>query len=108
MLTERGQLVYGKGKKDLMFCAFYTAFFTFVRELTMEMVLAPLAKRAGLKKSKHGRFMEQCYSCVQFTIFGIYGVVGSRFSDCFLRVVSDVTNTDMAISNGTILPGISA
>jgi very-long-chain ceramide synthase len=76
LLNEKGELVYGKGGKDLMFCAFYTTFFTFIRELSMEMVLAPLAKRTGLKKSKQGRFMEQCYDFVHFTIFGIYGVVG--------------------------------
>ena len=107
ILTERGELVYGKGKKDLMFCAFYTAFFTFVREVSMEMVFAPLAKWAGLKKSKQGRFMEQCYDCVHFTIFGIYGVVRSQALKNVLILVADVANTDMAIANGTILLGVS-
>ena len=74
-----GQICYGKGGNDLMFCAFYTAFFTFLRELTMEMVLAPLARKTGLKKSKQGRFMEQCYSCAHYTVFGIYGLVFCPF-----------------------------
>jgi very-long-chain ceramide synthase len=75
MMGSDGQIVYGKGRKDLMFCAFYTAFFAFLRELTMETMLAPLARKTGLRKSKQGRFMEQCYSCVQYTVFGVYGVV---------------------------------
>jgi hypothetical protein len=111
VLSEKGELVYGKGGKDLMFCAFYTAFFTFVREWSMEMVLAPLAKWAGLQKSKQGRFMEQCYSCVHYTIFGVYGIVGPWslvHLPSFLRVVPDVTNTDMAVTNGTLLFGVSA
>lgn len=70
-----GEICYGKGKKDLLFCAFYTALFTFLRELTMEMILEPLAKKTGLQKSKQGRFMEQCYSCVHYTVFGLYGLV---------------------------------
>ena len=70
-----GEICYGKGKKDFLFCAFYTAFFTFLRELTMEIILEPLAKKTGLQKSKQGRFMEQCYSCVHYTIFGLFGLV---------------------------------
>jgi hypothetical protein len=70
-----GEVVYGKGKNDFLFCAFYAAFFTFLRELTMEMILEPLARKTGLNKSKQGRFMEQCYSCVHFTIFGLFGLV---------------------------------
>jgi acyl-CoA-dependent ceramide synthase len=72
-----GEVCFGKGGKDLMFCAFYAAFFTFVRELTMEMVLQPLARKTGLKKSKQGRFMEQVYSCFHFTILGVLGLVCS-------------------------------
>jgi very-long-chain ceramide synthase len=70
-----GDVCYGKGMKDFMFCAFYTAFFTFLRELTMEMILQPLARRTGLNTAKQGRFMEQCYSCVHFTVFGLFGLV---------------------------------
>lgn len=75
VLQPDGEICYGKGMKDLLFCAFYTAFFTFLRELTMEMILEPLAKKTGLEKSKQGRFMEQCYSCAQFTVFGLFGLV---------------------------------
>lgn len=109
-MSENGELVYAKGIKDLMFCAFYTAFFTFLRELSMEMVWAPLAKRAGLKKSKQGRFMEQCYECVHFTIFGVYGVVSFFFLKHLrsgLRVVSDDANADMALTNRAFLLGVS-
>ena len=75
LVKSDGEICYGKGRKDFLFCAFYTAFFTFLRELTMEMILEPLAKKTGLKKSKQGRFMEQCYSCVHFTISGLFGLV---------------------------------
>jgi TRAM1-like protein len=80
-VVQNGQVCYGKGSKDFMFCAFYTAFFTFLRELTMEMVLAPLARNLGFKKSKQGRFMEQSYSCVHFTVFGLFGLVSPSIWD---------------------------
>jgi len=74
-IVKNGEVCYGKGKKDLMFVAFYTAFFTFLRELTMEMIIKPIARKIGLKNSKQSRFMEQCYSCVHFTVFGLFGLV---------------------------------
>jgi hypothetical protein len=70
-----GEICYGKGKKDFLFCAFYTAVFTFLRELTMEMVLRPLARKTGLNKTKQDRFMEQSYSCLHYTVFGLFGLV---------------------------------
>src|SRR5271170_3051371 len=75
IVREDGEVCYGKGPLDFMFCAFYTAVFTFLRELAMEMILQPLARKTGLKKAKQGRFMEQCYSCAQFTVFGLFGLV---------------------------------
>lgn len=75
--NPNGEVVYGKGRKDFLFCAFYAAFFTFLRELTMEMILEPLARKTGLNKSKQARFMEQCFSCVHFTISGLFGLVYS-------------------------------
>jgi acyl-CoA-dependent ceramide synthase len=74
-VVKGGEVCYGKGGKDLLFCAFYAAFFTFLRELTMEMVLQPLARKTGLSKSKQGRFMEQCYSCLVYTLGGVLGLV---------------------------------
>ena len=74
-VNENGDVCYGKGRKDVMFFSFYVAVFTFIRELTMEMVLEPLARKTGLKKSKQGRFMEQCFSMIHFTISGLSGLV---------------------------------
>jgi len=75
IVNEDGDVCYGKGLLDFLFCAFYTAVFAFFRELTMEMILQPLARRTGLTKLKQDRFMEQCYSCAQFTVFGLFGLV---------------------------------
>jgi TRAM1-like protein len=77
LVQDDGEVRFGKGGKDLLFVAFYAALFTFVRELTMEMLLEPLARKVGLKKSKRGRFMEQCYSCFHFTVLGMLGLVSS-------------------------------
>jgi len=80
--------MYGKGSKDLLFCAFYTAIFTFIRELLMEMVLRPLAKWLGFGKSKQSRFMEQCYALVHFIAFGFFGLVHSPSSILWSNEVS--------------------
>ena len=74
-----GTVMYGKGSKDLLFCAFYTAVFTFIREFLMEMVWRPLAKWLGFDKSKQSRFMEQCYALVYFLAFGCFGLVHPPF-----------------------------
>lgn len=86
ILQADGSVVYGKGRKDLMFCGFYTAVFTFIREFSMEMVLRPLARWLELSKSKQSRFMEQCYALVYFIAFGLFGLVTSlTLSFLFLR-----------------------
>jgi very-long-chain ceramide synthase len=100
-----GEMCYGKGKKDFLFCAFYAAVFTFVRELTMEMVLRPLARYLGLNKSKQGRFMEQCFSFLQFTISGLYGLV--RIYLRRLIVVCNEANAHVADEYRVLLPGVS-
>ena len=75
VVNAHGDVCYGKGRNDLLFCAFYTAVFTFLREFSMEMILRPLARRTGLSKAKQARFMEQCYDVVHFGISGVFGLV---------------------------------
>jgi len=82
IVNQYGDTCYGKGAKDLMFVAFYAAFFTFLRELTMEMVLSPLALKLFPKqKSKRHRFMEQGYELLHFSIAGFYGLVQFHLRD---------------------------
>jgi acyl-CoA-dependent ceramide synthase len=65
---------YGKGIKDITFVMFYMVFFTFFREFVMQVIIKPLAKIGGLKKtSKMKRFMEQAYSAVYYSISGPFG-----------------------------------
>jgi acyl-CoA-dependent ceramide synthase len=96
-----GEVVYGKGVKDLLFCAFYAALFTFLRELTMEMILEPLALKTGLSKSKRGRFMEQCYSCFHYTVLGLLGMVSHIRR--VLTAVRDVTDAHVVHEHQGIL-----
>ena len=102
VVQKDGGVCYGKGMKDFMFVAFYTAFFTFLRELTMEMILEPLAKKTGLSKAKQGRFMEQCYSCAHFTVFGIFGLVKRSSIQCLI-LVRHVKNSYVAIRHEAVL-----
>jgi very-long-chain ceramide synthase len=67
--------MYGKGKKDFAFVAFYTIFLSFTREFIMQRFLRPLSKYAGMKsRGKQARFMEQAYTALYFVIFGPYGL----------------------------------
>lgn len=67
--------MYGKGKKDFAFVAYYMLFFTFFREFCMEVILRPLALKAGIvKKSKVHRFMEQTYSMIYYSMSGPFGL----------------------------------
>ncbi|GAB0137445.1 hypothetical protein EsDP_00005709 [Epichloe bromicola] len=65
---------YGKGPWDMAFVAFYTIVLSFTREFIMQEVLRPWAKRAGLKRSKQARFMEQAYTAVYFFFLGPAGM----------------------------------
>ncbi|CAN6659437.1 ceramide synthase Lac1p [Trichomonascus vanleenenianus] len=65
---------YGKGKKDFAFVAFHMIFFTFFREFCMQMILRPIARNCGLKKSKMNRFMEQSYSIIYYSLSGSFGL----------------------------------
>ncbi|OAA32056.1 Longevity assurance, LAG1/LAC1 [Moelleriella libera RCEF 2490] len=67
-------LQYGKGNKDIAFVAFYTIVLSFTREFVMQEILRPWAKRAGLKRSKQARFMEQAYTAVYFSFLGPAGM----------------------------------
>lgn len=60
-----GTSQYGKGGHDFTFVAFYTVFFSFLREFIMQQAIRPLAIRAGMRtRSKQFRFMEQAYSAL--------------------------------------------
>jgi acyl-CoA-dependent ceramide synthase len=69
-----GNTHYGKGPWDIAFVAFYTIVLSFTREFIMQEILRPLARKAGLNKSKQARFMEQVYTAVYFTFLGPFGM----------------------------------
>lgn len=69
-------IVYGKGKKDIAFVAFYMVVLSFTREFLMQRVIRPLALACGIRgKSKISRFMEQVYTAIYFAVFGPFGLV---------------------------------
>lgn len=66
---------YGKGVNDFYFVAFYSLFFTFLREFLMSVVLRPCASFFGVRRtSKAKRFMEQTYSMFYYGILGPFGL----------------------------------
>lgn len=66
---------YGKGARDFAFVGFYTIVLTFTREFTMQMILRPLAIKAGMRtRGKQARFMEQAYTAIYFAILGPLGL----------------------------------
>ena len=73
-LDANGHVQYGKGPWDMAFVSFYTIVLSFTREFVMQEMLRPIARRAGLGKSKQARFMEQGYTAVYFSILGPLGM----------------------------------
>ncbi|KAF4123146.1 Acyl-CoA-dependent ceramide synthase [Geosmithia morbida] len=73
-LDASGEVQYGKGPWDIAFVTFYTVVLSFTREFIMQEMLRPLARLAGLPKSKHARFMEQGYTAVYFSVLGPCGL----------------------------------
>lgn len=74
-----GRNMYGKGKADFAFVAFYTIFFTFTREFAMQRIIRPMAIRCGItKRGKQARFMEQLYTAMYFGVFGPFGLYVMR------------------------------
>ncbi|EXJ76822.1 uncharacterized protein A1O5_01330 [Cladophialophora psammophila CBS 110553] len=70
-----GPDMYGKGKADIAFVAFYTIVLSFTREFLMQRLIRPIAIRCGIKKrAKQSRFMEQVYTAIYFGIFGPFGL----------------------------------
>ncbi|KAJ6164796.1 hypothetical protein N7470_003468 [Penicillium chermesinum] len=77
-----GPVMYGKGKKDIAFVAFYTVVLSFTREFIMQQMIRPLAAYAGIKgKGKTARFMEQVYTALYFGVFGPFGLYVMKRSD---------------------------
>ena len=67
--------MYGKGKADMAFVAFYTVVLSFTREFIMQRVIRPAAIRCGItKRAKQWRFMEQVYTALYFSVFGPFGL----------------------------------
>jgi acyl-CoA-dependent ceramide synthase len=67
--------MYGKGKKDFAFVAFYTVVLSFTREFLMQRLIRPWALACGIRqKGKIARFMEQVYTAIYFGIFGPFGL----------------------------------
>lgn len=66
---------YGKGVYDIALVCFYTIVLPFMRELIMQEMLRPLARRWGIKsRGKHLRFMEQMYTAIYFAFIGPAGI----------------------------------
>ncbi|OQD76490.1 hypothetical protein PENDEC_c004G04339 [Penicillium decumbens] len=80
--TPGGPIMYGKGKKDIAFVAFYTVVLSFTREFIMQQIIRPLAVYCGIRgKGKTARFMEQVYTAIYFGIFGPFGLYVMKRSD---------------------------
>jgi acyl-CoA-dependent ceramide synthase len=72
---EGERVMYGKGKKDFAFVAFYTVVLSFTREFLMQRLIRPWAVSCGIRtKSKIARFMEQAYTAIYFAVFGPFGL----------------------------------
>ncbi|KAK5059741.1 hypothetical protein LTR84_009624 [Exophiala bonariae] len=70
-----GPNMYGKGKADMAFVAFYTIVLSFTREFFMQRVIRPAAIYCGItKRGKQWRFMEQVYTALYFSVFGPFGL----------------------------------
>jgi very-long-chain ceramide synthase len=70
-----GPVMYGKGKHDFTFVAFYTIVLSFTREFFTQRVIRPMAIRAGIRnRAKQYRFMEQVYTAMYFSVFGPFGL----------------------------------
>lgn len=70
-----GPIMYGKGRNDMAFVAFYTIVLSFTREFLMQRVIRPWAIRCGIRnRAKQSRFMEQVYTAMYFAIFGPFGM----------------------------------
>ena len=67
--------MYGKGKLDFAFVAFYTVVFSFTREFLMQRLLRPMALHFGIRRrNKQSRFMEQAYTAIYFGFLGPLGL----------------------------------
>ncbi|RJE23967.1 Ceramide synthase [Aspergillus sclerotialis] len=70
-----GPVMYGKGKKDIAFVAFYTVVLSFTREFIMQRLIRPWAAYCGIRgRGKTARFMEQVYTAIYFAVFGPFGL----------------------------------
>jgi hypothetical protein len=66
---------YAKGPLDVLFCAFYTVFFFFIRQLSTRHLFPPLARRLGINKSvKIDRFVEQAYAVLTWGPLTVWGI----------------------------------
>ena len=77
--TPDSPTLYGKGLRDLKFVLFYTFFFSFTREFTMQRFLRPLAASwlpPALRKNKGkiARFMEQAYTVIYYLFLSPFGL----------------------------------
>jgi len=64
LLYELGEnhTVYGKGRKDIAFLAFYTIVFSCIRQTLTEYIIKPYARWLGLTGTKEQRFVDQGYA----------------------------------------------
>ncbi|KAI1840999.1 hypothetical protein JX266_012780 [Neoarthrinium moseri] len=72
---DSGAPQYGKGPWDIVFVGFYTALLCFLRELAMQELLLPLARRCGIRqRGKQMRFMEQMHAALYTAFVGPFGL----------------------------------
>lgn len=75
VLGTSDPVMYGKGKRDLLFVAFHVLWFTFAREFIMQVILKPIARSCGFTtRHKINRFVEQSYSILYYGISGPVGI----------------------------------
>lgn len=78
---------YIQGWDDIYFVASSAIAFTAIRAITIDWILQPLARHAGLKPKAALRLAEQGWQCVYYGFFWCFGMVRSTFF-CFLRSFS--------------------
>ena len=74
--------MYGKGKQDITFVAFYTVVLSFTREFLMQRLIRPMAISCGIRnRGKQSRFVEQTYTAMYFAVLGPFGLYVMSRSD---------------------------
>ena len=73
---------YALGPNDMWLVVYWIVVFTALRAVTMEYILMPLSRKAGVRKVRdQARFCEQAWLLIYYSVFWTLGMVGhSSFS----------------------------